>query len=171
MTLIPLALAGCSKKNAGETVKADVGSPLVVQTTLTESKPRNYIPSAIVYKTNGDYNNNVAVGLNSARTQITSYPDPTDVSAASAPVVLEGGYLLDRRGIGASSGFLSITYSDYHALKSVPSTEELRSMLIPDAQVTFMAALPITASEAARDIDKVNSYVKEGFKGCDIILK
>ena len=37
-------------------------------------------PKAVIYKTNGDYNDNVPVNLNADRTSFVSYPDPSDVS-------------------------------------------------------------------------------------------
>lgn len=166
-----IALCGCNKKSVADNTANEEVVMQPKQLPVLDSSPRNYIPAAIVYKTNGNYNNNVAVGMNVARTEITNYPAPTDVNANSAPVQLPDGYLLDRRGIGPSTGFLNITYSEYAALPAPPAPEEMKAMIIPDAEITFMAMLPVTASEARRDPSVADKYISDGFKDCQLLVK
>lgn len=80
-------------------------------------------PKAVIYKTNGDYNDNIPVNLNPSRDSLISYPGSSDVSPErSTPIKLDKGWLLDRRGgIGTNTAFLNITYSDFHNLKTLPS--------------------------------------------------
>lgn len=127
------------------------------------------LPMAVVYRTDGDYNNNVTVTLDGTRQRLLSYPDPADVGEWSVPVPLAGGWLLDRRGgIGESTVFLSWTYAEYHALPSVPSTQELLGHVIPGARVVAAYRLPVVANEA--DTAVCNSYVRDGFRGCTPLI-
>ena len=43
------------------------------------------MPKAHIYKTNGNYNDNVPVTMNADGSQLISYPAPSDISSASAP--------------------------------------------------------------------------------------
>ena len=61
------------------------------------------IPRARVYRMNGDYADNVPVGTD-GNGRIISYPAPTDLSTASKPIQLAGGWWLDRRGVGRRGG-------------------------------------------------------------------
>lgn len=166
-----IALGGCNKKTVADNSVSEEVVMQAEQLPVLDSSPRNYIPTAIVYKTNGNYNDNVAVGINAAGTEITNFPAPTDVNVNSAPVQLPDGYLLDRRGIGPSTGFLNITYSEYAALPAPPSPEEMKAMLIPGAEITFMAMLPVTASEARRDPSVAEKYIADGFRDCQLLVK
>ncbi|MEO5929313.1 MAG: hypothetical protein ABIR47_05230 [Candidatus Kapaibacterium sp.] len=85
-------------------------------------------PPTIVYTTRADYRNNVPVILSDDRTQIISYPDPSDLRGDTAhilPTQLADGYLLDNRGINANVAFLRMTYAQYAALPASPKAEEL----------------------------------------------
>lgn len=127
-------------------------------------------PKAIIYKTNGSYNANVAINLNASRDALVSYPAPGDVSVNSQPLVLADGYLLDRRGVGQNTAFISMTYSEYSKLKSAPSPEELMKMIITDARITSLVRLPMTTSEAAADTAAVNQLIRSGLPGCKVIF-
>lgn len=85
-------------------------------------------PPVLVYKTKGDYNNLVPILLSDDKKTILSYPHPNDLITGSTyqfPVVLNEGYVLDNRGIGANVAFLKMTYSEYANLKYAPSLQEL----------------------------------------------
>ena len=85
-------------------------------------------PAVVIYKTQKDYSRFVAVTLSSDKSKIATYPAPTDVSPQiSAPVALENGYWLDRRGIDGQAAFLDITYEAYAQLNTAPSKEQLWS--------------------------------------------
>lgn len=111
---------------------------------ITTMKPLNgginvSSPPVFIYKTNGDYYNNVPVIMNNDRTAIVSYPAPTDLSYGGKlrlPTRLVDGYLLDNRGIGPNVAFLSYTYQEYSKMKEAPSMEELMSHIISKYPLT-----------------------------------
>lgn len=125
-------------------------------------EPKNqFLPKARIYRTNGDYIDNVPIQMNADRTAIVSYPAPSDLSDSSKPLQLADGYLLDRRGIGLNSAFTSYTYDEYMHLPSPPSLEELKLHIIPQARVTEVVELPITLTEAQTDTSLCNRYILE----------
>lgn len=146
MAATAVAAAGCKSTQGSEEPQQGVviGTP--------KSKPSAYIPKAVIYRTNGDYAQQVPIALNAQRTAVVSYPGPGDVSEASSPVALGDGWLLDRRGgVGLNSAFLRYTYAEYARLQQAPSAAELMSAIIPEARVTEVKTLPITLSEALAD--------------------
>lgn len=120
-------------------------------------------PFAVIYQTNGDYDNNVTVVYNSETKEFISFPDPTDVWPDAGPMKLADGWLLDRRGgIGPDTRFLKWTYAQYHDLKAVPSLEDLREAILPEAKVTRALRLDFTTVDAQRDTAKINSLIRTG---------
>lgn len=90
-------------------------------------------PSAIVYKTKNNYNDLVAVILSDDKSEIISYPAPSDVKKEGYnpnPTILKNGYLLDNRGINPNVAFLNLTYQQYGELKEVPSLKKLFEMIV-----------------------------------------
>ena len=90
-------------------------------------------PPVLVYKTKGHYDNLVPDVLSEDKSEIVSYPHPSDISVAgefTLPVDLNNGYLLDMRGIGKNTAFLKLSYEDYSKLDSVPSLKELYALII-----------------------------------------
>src|SRR5580693_4313855 len=66
-------------------------------------------PSAVIYKTKGDYSKNVPVTLSDDKSKIVSYPAVQDIyykGALAYPTPLAKGYWLDNRGINVNSAFL-----------------------------------------------------------------
>lgn len=116
------------------------------------------IPRARVYRMNGDYADNVPVGTDGSG-RIISYPAPSDVSAASRPVRLAGGWWLDRRGVGQHTVFTRFTYEEYAVLPQSPSVAQLRKAIIPGARVTAVEELPWTLREAEADTAAVNAWL------------
>ncbi len=127
-----------------------------------DSKPHGaqMMPKALAYKTNGDYRLNVPITLNSSRTEIVSYPAPTDINIDMAPVELADGWLLDRRGVSENSAFTTYTYSEYASLSQAPTIEQLLGAVIPDARVTAVQSLPMTLTEALADTAAVNKLLR-----------
>lgn len=119
------------------------------------------MPKALVYKTNVPCADNVAISLNPAGTAVQSYPAPTDVSAASAPLQLPGGWLLDRRGIGPNTAFIRLTYAEYAALPQAPSASELMAMVLPGVHVTEARRLDMTPQQAAADTAAVVRAIEQ----------
>lgn len=128
------------------------------------------MPKAHIYKTNGNYNDNVSVTMNADGSQLISYPAPSDISNASAPLPLADGYLLDRRGISPTTAFTSYTYSRYSALSTAPDASQLIKSIIPGAKVTEIVELPMTTSQAASDTARCNNLIREGLPGCKVLM-
>lgn len=90
-------------------------------------------PRALVYKTKRDYNKLVPISLAADRNQITSYPHPKDLKVGEnflTPTLLEGGYLLDNKGIGVTVAFLELTYQKYAQLQNPLSLRELNNHIL-----------------------------------------
>jgi hypothetical protein len=90
-------------------------------------------PSAIVYQTKADFSKNVPVILSADKSEIVSYPHPTDIKSGDLfqyPIELKGGYLLDNRGINENVAFLKLTYEEYSKMPEAPSLEILYSLII-----------------------------------------
>jgi len=90
-------------------------------------------PPAIIYQTKADYYDKVTVTLSEDKSEIVSYPGIKDVfykGELAYPTRLNDGFLLDNRGISATSAFLNITYDAYSKLDKTPSKEELHNMIL-----------------------------------------
>lgn len=129
-----------------------------------------FMPRAQVYRTNGDYLNNVPIQVSADGKTVISFPAPSDITASSMPLTLAGGWLLDRRGVSENTRFTRYTYAQYMALKEVPTVSELLASVIPGARITEMYALTCTTQEALADTAAVNQIIQDGFKGCREIL-
>ncbi|MCL2040973.1 MAG: hypothetical protein FWG84_02885 [Bacteroidales bacterium] len=138
----------CSKKTASSAENTEL-TPLqprdavVKNDTETEQNQEVLtgsvaaLPNVIIYKTKADYSQNVPVGLNEEKTAIVSYPGKTDVKG-QLPVLLEHGFLLDKRGISTNVAFLKYTYDEYMALESIPPIAELFDAIIDTDPLTEM---------------------------------
>lgn len=157
--------AGC-RSNPQATLQNDNLTAPVPEVVKNEDIVRDgavpaFLPRAVIYRTNGDYDDRVPVTLDATRTSIVSYPAPTDVTSASAPLVLADGWLLDRRGgISMNSAFLDWTYAQYAAMSHAPSIAEIMAHIIPEARVTAIRALPLTATGALADTARVNTMIR-----------
>lgn len=129
------------------------------------------LPRAVIYRTSGDYNDNVPVTLDTSRTAIISYPAPSDITSASAPVTLADGWLLDRRGISAGSAFTRYTYGEYAALPAVPTRAQLMEAIIPRAIVTEIRRLPLSINEAQADTALCNRLITRSLDECPIVYQ
>lgn len=119
------------------------------------------MPKAVIYKTNGDYKDNVVVSVDKSGNRLLSFPGPRDVSSNSSAIALGNGWLLDRQGgINDNSAFLSYTYEEYSKLGNVPSPSELIDRIIPDARVLEIKVLPISLNEAIKNPELAKKYAK-----------
>lgn len=125
--------------------------------TVIGSRPMA-LPKGIVYKTSGDFRENVPVRLNADGT-LLGYPAPQDIPENVLPVSLEGGWLLSPVGVGSNTVFTRYTYSEYRQMKEPPSPEEILKSVIPGAKVTATMELPMTLSEALADTAAVNRFL------------
>lgn len=147
-----------SAQNAPVPPQPSVMQPDVIRNGGGESA----LPKAMVYKTNGNYNNNVVARYNKVTRTFISFPGPTDVTVHSAPIKLADGWLLDREGmIGSNAVFLKWTYEEYHRLPAVPTIDELREAIIPGARVTEYRQLDITNTEAIQNPAQVEKLLQQ----------
>ena len=103
---------------------------------LTSCGSSQYLDSThavVVYKTKKNYNRQVAVTLNTDKTTVISYPDPSDIRLFRPyPIHLRSKYLLDQRGIDSNVAFLKLSYRQYSKLKVAPEPNFILSNLILD---------------------------------------
>ena len=106
---------------------------LILLTSCGSSQYVNSSHAIVVYKTKKNYNHIVAVTLNTDKTSIINYPDPSDIrSFRPYPIQLKSKYLLDQRGIDSNVAFLKLSYRQYSKLKVVPEPYFILSNLILD---------------------------------------
>jgi hypothetical protein len=118
-------------------------------------------PEAIIYKTKGDYNRLVPIILNKEKTEIVSYPAPTDLKykgEIAVPTVLENGFLLDNRGINADVAFINMTYEEYMTLEKSPSTDELMGLIVDYDPLVEMYSCG-KRSSYANEVDELNAFI------------
>ncbi|MHC1707086.1 MAG: hypothetical protein AB9842_06130 [Bacteroidales bacterium] len=90
-------------------------------------------PPVYIYKTRADYSKYVPVILSSDKKSIVSFPgihDLTYKGELAYPTKLNGGYLLDNRGINKDAAFLSITYEEYSLMAKTPTPVELMTKIL-----------------------------------------
>ncbi len=165
--VLAMAAAACHtqrENNTASTVVSARPESMVVGHT-------SMIPKAVVYRTNGQFADNVPITMSANRKEIVSFPAPSDITPGSAPLQLADGYLLDRRGVGINSAFTRYTYAEYGALEAAPSLSRLRQMVIPGAIVTELVRLPFPLATALADTARVNRIIRQGFPDCDVMLE
>lgn len=166
--LAALLAAGCNSQKEGAAVVA-APSDFTVGTNNSEMKKQASVAMMHIYKTNGDYERYVPVTLNASRTALVAYPSPADV-AGSEPVALTDGFLLDRRGVSSATAFTRWTYSQYAALPSAPSPDEIMSNLMPGAAVTEIYAMPF-ATGTPDAVERCNEQIAARLKDCKLLYK
>lgn len=154
-----------SSSTSKDTNDPNITRSVAVSMPLRDSKPVasqsvNALPKATAFRMSGDYANNVAISIDS-QGNLTYFPAPTDISAASEPISLTDGWWLNRQGIGTNSVFTKYTFSEYASLPSVPSIEELKASIIPGAKVTEVIALPYSINDASNHIPEINDFLSK----------
>lgn len=163
------AAVGCATQRQQGTPPLEKGQidQHIVGTTTMQSP-------AIVYKTTRDYASKVPVTMNDPRTEIVSYPAPSDVvmdDGYVTPLPLTQGYLLDRRGINKNTAFLDYTYAEYAQLDNSPGTSELKKHIVDKHPISEIYKLPISLTEALKDTALCNQIIRNGFKDCQPMEK
>ena len=103
---IALMNNSCCKKTKPSATKVE--EPTVKENKV-EPNQTYAGPHVLIYKTKGDYFNNVPVILSADKTKLISYPDIKDVytnGKLALPELIAGGYLLDNRGINKDVAFI-----------------------------------------------------------------
>lgn len=167
--LIILLLAGaCTSCNGPRNVPeaapvepTGAVSALPAPSVILDEGPVHALPKAVVYKTNGNYDDRVTANYDASTGRFISFPGPSDITASSTPLRLGDGWLLDRQGgIGTYTVFLRWTYREYMNLPKVPDLTQLKEAIITGAKVTEYKVLDMTPMEAASDTAKVNLLLR-----------
>lgn len=133
--------------------------------------PMAMVAPTVIYKTHGDYDNLVPITLDDTGTRIVSYPAPSDLRRGenfSTPVTLDGGYLLDRRGLTANSVFTDYTYEQYSILPTAPTTTELMKHIKYRKPFAEMYVIDGTSQLSVKQL---NDIIANGFEGCRTIIR
>lgn len=122
----------------------------------------------VIYKTIKDYSNYVPVTMNASKTEIISYPAPSDLlldGKTTTPTKLKNGYLLDNRGINENVVFLKYTYEDYSKLKEAPSLSEMKKNILEKYP---LSGLIYFEKSMIREITvkSLNKLIDTDFEGC-----
>ncbi|MFZ4581674.1 MAG: hypothetical protein ACOYM7_03395 [Paludibacter sp.] len=124
--------------------------------------------SAIIYKTTADFSQNVPVIMNSSRTEIVSYPAPTDIfynGILAQPTLLKNDYLLDNRGITENVVFLKYTYNQYSQFKTAPSIAEMMQNILEKYPLMEFINCG-TRTNQANETTYYNAIIDSNFEGC-----
>ena len=141
-------------------------APVRATQVLASTPPQAAVMiKAYIYKTNGNYADNVPIAVKDGK--LISYPAPSDLADRSEPVALDGGYLLDRRGVGPDTRFTTYTYGDYAAMQAPPSESALMAAIIPDARVTEIVEMPFPYTPDCAS--QCNELIAAGLPGCKIM--
>ncbi|MCC8146596.1 MAG: hypothetical protein LIO93_09205 [Bacteroidales bacterium] len=128
-------------------------------------------PSIVIYKTIADFYDNVPVIMNEDRTEIISYPAPSDVyykGKLAKPFRLKNGYLLDNRGINENVAFLSFTYEEYSKREQVPSLSELKNNIKEKYPLKELIKCG-DRYQLKDEIKELNKLIDDGFPDCQKI--
>lgn len=159
--IISLWIAGCSSGRSSRTAPASVPSQALASVEHSSAQSKA-LPKAVIYRTNGDYNDNVPVNLNASRTALVSFPAPSDITSRSTPVEIGDGWLFDRRGgVGENTVFLTYTYAEYAALLSAPSSSRIMEAVIPGSGVTQCVVTSVQFSEALANPEILKQYIPQ----------
>jgi hypothetical protein len=126
-------------------------------------------PPLIIYKTKADYNDKVPVILSEDKSKIVSYPGTKDVfyqGKLATPTLLEGGYLLDNRGIDEHVAFLGISYDTYSKSMRMFSENQLFESIIDDDPIIEMYRCSRRGFKSIPE--DINTMIRKGdFSPCE----
>lgn len=140
---------------------------------INRNEPKAFVPSVIIYKTRGDYNNLVPVTMDITHSHIVSYPDPADLrrydGALRLPTPLNNGYLLDNKGINAQTAFIDYTYEEYVALDTIPSLDQFMQHIVDKHPFVEMWDCGKTTKYRDLIVD-INHLIDSNLPGCRNII-
>ena len=168
--MLALTAAGCSHKTTAVTETGGVVSGYTGASTgaadqqtskpvLRQQNPEGMLPNATAFRMNGNYADNVAITVNS-NGEVTYFPAPSDITAASRPTDLGNGWWLNNQGISQNSVFTTFTFEEYSKLASAPSIEQLKAAVIPGSEVTAMIELPCKVGQADSQISIIKEFLE-----------
>lgn len=156
--IISILLIGC--KGGEKVAKNEISGEDLVR--------YNSQARAIIYKTNGDFYNKVPVIMNEERTEIVSYPAPSDLLLDGKPVYpakLKKDFLLDNRGINERVAFLSFSYEEYSKMESAPEMSVLMTSILEKYPLTEMYDCGKRAEYKDLILD-INVLIDRGLTNC-----
>ena len=104
--------------------------------------------------------------MNDAKTEIVSYPDPTDIKDNKRPTTLNDGFLLDNFGIGKNVAYLDYTYEQYAALEQVPDMETLMQHISERNPLTaYYVSNKDYLRTDGRSVEALNTAIANGMAG------
>lgn len=133
-----------------------------------KSSQSSAVQQTIVYKTIGDFNNLVPITMNENRTEILSYPAPTDLvvnGKVTIPTQLKNGYLLDNRGVNINTVFLKYTYEKYSKLENAPNLEEMMQNIAEKYPLSELINCG-PRSQFKDEVKEINSLIDKDFPNC-----
>ena len=130
-----------------------------VKLPATGGGPVSMLPNATAFRMSGEYADNVAITLGPDG-EIIYFPDPSDITADSAPVSLGNGWWLNRQGIGQNSVFTKYTFAEYASLPEAPAPSLLLKEVLPGARVTEFIELPMSLNDAINNPQQAADYIK-----------
>lgn len=132
----------------------------------------NTLPPVYIYKTNGNFYNNVPVVVAG---DTICFP-VSDSAVFNPPVSLCDGYFIE--GLVAVTGFERFTftkwtYEDLEGFDTVPDREKILANVIPGSKITEVWVLfPGIIRGADMTINEYcNDIIRKGFPGCMLIYK
>lgn len=126
----------------------------------------------VIYKTRGDYRELVPIQLSADGSTVVSYPSRYDLGKPGAfltPLLLDGGYLVDRRGVGLHTAFLKLSYEEYYALPNDPSMVELLGWVLDKEPLTFLAVCD-RSYFTTKSKEEFERYIAEGMPGANVLI-
>lgn len=163
-------MTGCASKShpvqgrpasTGESVRPGITEepvPVPVKDKAIAGAPPMMMPKALLYKTNGDYLDNLPVQLNPDGS-LLSYPSPADIPAGVHPIMLADGWILNPIGVSQRTVFTRYRLEEYRALEKAPTPGEILKAVIPGAKVEITLQAPMTLQEAMADTAAVNRFI------------
>ena len=103
-----VAIQACSpSRQTNNSIVVPSGTTIdnIEQPVVIGTKKQMAYPKAVIYKTNGNFSNNVPITLSADSKKLISFPAPSDITEQTAPIKLSQGYWLDRRGISPNTAF------------------------------------------------------------------
>lgn len=122
----------------------------------------------VIYKTIKDFSNYVPVTMNASKTEIISYPAPSDLlfeGKTTTPTKLKNGYLLDNRGINENIAFLKYTYEDYSGMKEAPSLSEMQKNILEKYPLSSLIYCEKSLLKEIT-VESLNKLIDNDFEGC-----
>lgn len=133
------------------------------------TNPSFALQQTIIYKTIGDFALLVPITMNEGRTEIISYPAPSDLinnGKLTTPTRLNKGYLLDNRGVNSNTVFLNYTYEDYSKLEKAPSLEEMMHNIAEKHPLSELIECG-PRSRFKDEIKEINLLIQKDFPACN----